>query len=278
MNVLFTSVEVIGLLLVVAAAWMYDGPPPQTAPVTETSVMAAAALLFFVYLGFEEVANLAEEARNPGRDLPFALFVSLAATTALYIAVALAALSLASPSELAASAAPLAAAIEKAWPRAAGLLSAIALFATANTVLITVIATSRVAFSMARDKEIPGGFAQLLPRRQTPWAAALLTCAMAAVLIPIGSVKMLAEMSSFAALAAFLAVNASLLVLRRRQPGRKRPFRVPFMLFGVPLPPVLAIVAIGVLLFHFEWQIYAAGAIALAVTAAAFAIRQMFRR
>ena len=278
MNVLFTSVEVIGLLLVVAAAWMYDGPPPQTAPVTETSVMAAAALLFFVYLGFEEVANLAEEARNPGRDLPFALFVSLAATTALYIAVALAALSLASPSELAASAAPLAAAIEKAWPRAAGLLSAIALFATANTVLITVIATSRVAFSMARDKEIPGGFAQLLLRRQTPWAAALLTCAMAAVLIPIGSVKILAEMSSFAALAAFLAVNASLLVLRRRQPGRKRPFRVPFGLFGVPLPPVLAIVSIGVLLFHFEWQIYAAGAIALAVTAAAFAARQMFRR
>ncbi|MET0721818.1 MAG: APC family permease, partial [Tardiphaga sp.] len=211
MNVLFTSVEVIGLLLVVAAAWMYDGPPPQTAPVTETSVMAAAALLFFVYLGFEEVANLAEEARNPSRDLPFALFVSLTATTALYIAVSFAALSLASPSELAASAAPLAAAIEKAWPRAAGLLSAIALFATANTVLITVIATSRVAFSMARDKEIPGGFAHLLPRRQTPWAAALLTCAMAAVLIPIGSVKMLAEMSSFAALAAFLAVNASLL-------------------------------------------------------------------
>ena len=278
MNVLFTSVEVIGLLLVVAAAWMYNGPPPQTAPVTEPSVMAAAALLFFVYLGFEEVANLAEEARNPGRDLPFALFVSLAATTALYIAVALAALSLASPSELAASAAPLAAAIEKAWPRAAGPLSAIALFATANTVLITVIATSRVAFSMARDKEIPGGFAQLLLRRQTPWAAALLTCAMAAVLIPIGSVKILAEMSSFAALAAFLAVNASLLVLRRRQPGRKRPFRVPFGLFGVPLPPVLAIVAIGVLLFHFEWQIYAAGAIALAVTAAAFAVRQMFRR
>jgi amino acid transporter len=185
--------------------------------------MAAAALLFFVYLGFEEVANLAEEARNPSRDLPFALFVSLAATTALYIAVALAALSLASPSELAASAAPLAAAIEKAWPRAAGLLSAIALFATANTVLITVIAASRVAFSMARDKEIPGGFARLLPRRQTPWAAALLTCAMAAVLIPIGSVKMLAEMSSFAALAAFLAVNASLLALRRGQPGRKRP-------------------------------------------------------
>ena len=161
MNVLFTSVEVIGLLLVVAAALMYEGSAPQIASVAEASVMAAAALLFFVYLGFEEIANLAEEARNPGRDLPVALFVSLAATTALYVAVSFAVLALASPSELAASDAPLATAIEKTWPRAAGLLSAIALFATANTVLITVIATSRVAFSMARDKEISGVFARL---------------------------------------------------------------------------------------------------------------------
>ena len=81
-----------------------------------------------------------------------------------------------------------------------------------------------------------------------------------------------------AALAAFFAVNASLIVLRRRLPGRKRPFRVPCMIWGVPVPPVLAIAAIGVLLFHFEWQIYSAGAIALAATAAAFAARQIFRR
>jgi amino acid transporter len=274
MNILFTSIEVFGLLLVVAAALMHEGPPPQQAAPGETSIMAAAAILFFVYLGFEEIANLAEEARNPARDLPIALFVSLAVTTALYIAVSFAALSLASPPELAASDAPLAAAIGKAWPGAATLLSAIALFATANTVLITVIASSRVAFSMARDKEIPAGFARLLPRRQTPWAAALLTCAMAAVLIPVGSVKMLAEMSSFAALAAFFAVNASLLVLRYRLPDRKRPFRVPVRLYGVPVPPVVAIAAITVLLFHFEWEIYAAGAAALAMTAAAFAVRK----
>jgi APA family basic amino acid/polyamine antiporter len=278
MNVLFTSVEVIGLLLVVAAAWMYNGPPPQTAPVTEPSVMAAAALLFFVYLGFEEVANLAEEARNPGRDLPFALFVSLAATTALYIAVALAALSLASPSELAASAAPLAAAIEKAWPRAAGLLSAIALFATANTVLITVIATSRVAFSMARDKEISSVFAQLLPVRQTPWIAAILAFAMAALLVPIGSVKILAEMSSFAALIAFFAVNVVLIVLRYRMPGLKRPFRVPLAIGRLPVLPILAIATIVLLLIHFEWQIYAAGGIALAVSAMSFGVRQWSRQ
>jgi APA family basic amino acid/polyamine antiporter len=240
--------------------------------------MAAAALLFFVYLGFEEIANLAEEVRNPGRDLPIALFVSLAVTTGLYVAVSFAVLSLAAPAELAASEAPLAVAVQKAWPGAASVLSAIALFATANTVLITVIATSRVAFSMARDKEISSVFARLLPVRQTPWIAAILTFAMAAVLVPIGSVKILAEMSSFAALVAFFAVNMALIVLRYRMPGHKRPFRVPLTIGRLPVLPVLAIASIVLLLIHFEWQIYVAGGLALAASALAFGFRQWSRQ
>jgi APA family basic amino acid/polyamine antiporter len=240
--------------------------------------MAAAALLFFVYLGFEEIANLAEEVRNPGHDLPTALFVSLAITTGLYIAVSFAVLSLATPSELAASDAPLAAAVQKAWPGAANALSAVALFATANTVLITVIATSRAAFSMARDKEIPSVFARLLPLRQTPWIAAILAFAMAALLVPIGSVKILAELSSFAALVAFFVVNVVLIVLRYRMPGHTRPFRVPGAVGRLPILPVAAIASIVLLLFNFELQIYAAGGIALASSALAFVVRRCFRR
>lgn len=190
----------------------------------------------------------------------------------------LAVLSLATPSELAASEAPLAAAIQRAWPNATTVLSAIALFATANTVLITVIATSRVAFSMARDKEIPSVFARLLPVRQTPWVAAILTFAMAALLVPIGSVKILAELSSFAALVAFLTVNVVLIALRYRMPDHKRPFRVPLAIGKLPLLPIVAIASIVLLLIHFEWQIYAAGGIALAASVLAFGIRQWFRR
>ena len=277
-NILFTSIEIVGLLLVILAALMSEVEVPAAAGAAESSVMAAAALLFFVYLGFEEIANLAEEVRNPGRDIPTALFVSLAVTTGLYIAVALAVVSLAAPSELASSEAPLAAAVQKVWPRAANVLSAIALFATANTVLITVIATSRLAFSMARDREIPSAFAQLLPARQTPWIAAILAFAMAAVLVPIGSVKILAEISSFAALVAFFAVNVVLIVLRYRMPGHKRPFRVPLAIGRLPLLPILAIAAIVLLLIHFEWQIYAAGGIALAASAMSFGVRQWFRK
>jgi amino acid transporter len=278
-NILFTSIEIVGLLLVIFAALMSEVEVPAAATMAaESSVMAAAALLFFVYLGFEEIANLAEEVRNPGRDIPTALFVSLAITTGLYVAVAFAVVSLAAPSELGTSEAPLAAAVQKVWPSAANVLSAIALFATANTVLITVIATSRLAFSMARDKEIPSAFAQLLPARQTPWIAAILAFAMAAVLVPIGSVKILAEMSSFAALVAFFAVNVALIVLRYRMPEHTRPFRVPLAIGRLPVLPILAIAAIVLLLIHFEWQIYAAGGIALAASAMSFGVRQWFRK
>lgn len=277
-NVVFTSIEIAGLALVVAVAFFADARPAQSpAPLTEPAVLAGAALLFFVYLGFENIANLSEEVRNPARDLPFALFVSLAVTTVLYVAVSFAALALATPAELAASQAPLAMVVQKAWPGADKLLGAIALFATANTVLITLIAMSRLAFSMARDREISGVFAKLLHVRQTPWTAALLMFAMAAVLLPTGSVKFLAEISSFAALVAFFAVNAALIALRYRMPARTRPFRVPFAIGKLPVLPVLALASIVLLLIHFDWQIHVAGVAALALSALAYAARQWSR-
>jgi amino acid transporter len=277
-NMLFTTIEVGGLVLVIVAALVAEPRPvAEAAAGAQPAVLAAAALLFFVYLGFEEVANLVEEVRNPARDLPVALFASIAITTALYVAVALAVVGIATPAELAGSQAPLATAIQKAWPQAANLLSAIALFATANTVLITLIAASRLLFSMARDREIPGIFAGLHKVRQTPWIAALLAFGMTAVLLPIGSVKILAELSSFAALAAFLAVNVALIVLRHRMPKHRRPFRVPLAVGRMPVLPLLAIGGIVLLLVHFEWQIYVAGAVALALSAAAFGARQWTR-
>jgi amino acid transporter len=185
---------------------------------------------------------------------------------------------MAAPAELAASEAPLATAIHTVWPGAGKLLSAIALFATANTVLITVIAASRLAFSMARDGEIHGFFAGVLSRRQTPWAASILTLVLAAALLPVGSVKLLAEMSSFAALVAFLAVNVVLIVLRYKLPHHPRPFRAPGAIGRLPVLPVLAIASIALLLIHFEWRIYLAGGIALALSVLAFLARHWLRR
>ena len=275
-NMLFTSIEVGGLLLVIAAGSAREASPPPPVE-AQPAIMAAAALLFFVYLGFEEIANLVEEVRQPARDIPLALFSSMAITTVLYVLVALAVVNMVAPIELATSGAPLATAMNSVWPRLVNVLSGIALFATANTVLITVIAASRLTFSMARDGEIHGVFAGLLRRRQTPWAAALLSLVMAAALLPIGSVRILAEMSSFAALVAFLTVNLALISLRFTHPHHPRPFRVPGAIGRMPVLPLAAIVSIVLLLIHFDWQIYAAGGIALVLSAIAFFVRWWVR-
>jgi amino acid transporter len=222
-NIVFTLIEVGGLCLVVVLGLSVDTFGQAVFALPHAGVLSGAAIIFFVYLGFDEVANLAEETRDPARDLLLALFSSIIATTVLYILVALAAAALTSPQVMAESHAPLAAAVAKSWPQAVGLLSAIALFATANTVLITMIAMSRLAYSMGRDRGIPSVFAQLLPATNTPWIAAVLALIMSVVLLPIGKLDVLAGLSSFAAILAFAVVNVVLIVLRYKLPDQQRP-------------------------------------------------------
>jgi len=274
-NILFTLVEVGGLVLVIAIGLRTEtfGEAVFTAP--HAGVLAGAAIIFFVYLGFEEIANLAEEVRDPARDLPLAIFLSIIVTTVLYVLVALAVVALATPAEISASAAPLATAVAKLWPQGTGVLSGIALFATANTVLITLIATSRLAFSMGRDGGLPPACAALLPGRKTPWIAAITTFALSAALLPIGKLDILAGLSSFAAILAFFAVNLSLIVLRYRRPEHPRPFRVPLAVGRLPILPVSAIAALGLLMTQFERAIYVAGAVALLLTAIVLVVRPL---
>lgn len=278
LNIVFTTIEVSGLLLVIAAGLTRPQiAEPLLAPDFHPGIIAAAAILFFVYLGFEEIANLAEEVHEPARDMPPAILWSIGITTLLYVLVSLSAIALVPPQELAASQAPLALAVDRVWPGTGGLLSAIALFATANTVLITMIAFSRLTFSMARDGEIPAAAAKLSQMRGTPWIASLVAFGISAALLPIEEIAILAGLSSFAALLAFIAVNVSLIALRYRHPGHRRPFRVPFNIGRLPLLPVVAIVSILFLLAYFEWKIYLAGGIALALSVLAYLARALLR-
>ena len=157
------------------------------------------------------------------------------------------------------------------------MLSAIAIFATANTVLISLIASSRLAFSMGRDGEILSIFGTLLPARDTPWIAATLMLVMSMALVPIGNVKILAELSSFAALLAFLAVNLALITARYRLPDLSRPFRVPLTIGRMPLLPLAAIASLCLLLINFDWEIYVAGFGTLVFSGLAFLTRKLWR-
>jgi basic amino acid/polyamine antiporter, APA family len=277
-NILFTCIEVGGLLLVIAAGLMKGTVAADTWAPLHPGAIEAAAVLFFVYLGFEQIANLSEEVRHPSRDIPRAIFLSIGVTTVLYVLVALAVLAVASPAELAGSAAPLAVVMQHTWPQAGPLMSGIALFATANTVLITMIASSRLLFSMGRDGIIHQAFAALTKERQTPAVAACLSLAAAAILVPLGSLATLAGVSSFAALLAFLAANIALIVLRFSAPDHHRPFRVPLSIGRMPLLPLAAIGCIGLLLSHFAAGIYFAGAAALIAAVTIYGLQALWRR
>jgi amino acid transporter len=241
-NTAFTLLEAGGLVLFIVIGASSERFGAAVAAMPEWGVVPGAALVFFSFLGFENIANLAEEAKQPARDLPRAIFLSLAIATLLYVLVALAAVALLSADELAAASAPLADAARQRSQRLAGALGGIALFATANTALVSVLVSSRVIFGIAREGELPQRLAALLPGRKTPWLAVLAVALVCAALVPFGKVGVVASLSSFASLLAFAAVNVALIVLRYREPELKRPFRVPFTIGRFPILPGLGVV------------------------------------
>jgi basic amino acid/polyamine antiporter, APA family len=277
-NVVFTLLEVVGLVAFIVLGATQPEFGQGVGQVETGGLMAAAALLFFAYLGFEDIVNLAEEAREPTRDVPRAIFVSVGTTTVLYIGVALAAVALIDPRELAASAAPLTTAAAQASPVVAKALGIVALFATANTALIALLAGSRLAFGMVREGDLPAFLGRVRAGASAPWTAALLLGAVAAALVPLGGVAAVASLASFAALVAFVIVNGSLVVLRYREPGRKRPFRVPLSVGRLPVFPVLGLASAGLLLFHFDAATYIGGAAALTAALLLFVARRFWRR
>lgn len=260
-NIAFTAIEAGGLVLFIALGATSEGFGAALAEAPSSAVLPGAALVFFSFLGFENVANLAEEAKQPQRDLPRAILASLAIASLLYVGVAVAAVALLPPEQLSATQAPLADAARSHSPRLAGVLGGIALFATANTALVSMLVASRVVFGIAREGDLPRALAALLPRRKTPWVALLSVAAVSGVLLPFGTVAVVASLSSFAALLAFASVNAALIALRRREPERERRFRVPGEVAGVPLLPALGAIATLAIATQLERTALVAGGI-----------------
>lgn len=272
-NVVFTILEAGGLVLFAGLGATTGSFGSALAATPTLGVLSGAALVFFSFLGFENIANLAEEAKEPKRDVPRAIFLSLGISTILYILVALAAVALLPSEQLAVAQAPLADAARARSTGIAGALGGIALFATANTALVSMLVASRVVFGIARAGEIPKVMAAVLQGRKTPWVATIVVTAVAAALIPFGKVGVVASISSFASLLAFAAVNVALIVLRYREPGHERPFRVPGAIGRFPvLPAVGAAATIGI-----ATQLDAAAIVSGLVALAAFAVYALWR-
>jgi APA family basic amino acid/polyamine antiporter len=144
--------------------------------------------------------------------------------------------------------------------------------------LIALVAGSRMARSLAREGDLPKVVAAVRGRHGTPWAAAILLGAVALALLPVGGVSAVASLSSFAALLAFVVVNAAVVVLRFRRPRADRPFRVPLAVGRFPVLPALALASALLLLSHFDVATYVGGAVALAATLLAHGVRALVTR
>lgn len=262
-NIVFTLIEAAGLLALIVVGARDPGFGHAFTTPPHAGVLGGAALIFFAYLGFEEIANLAEETRWPGRDLPRAILIAVAISTTLYILTAVASVALLEPARLAASASPLAEAMQVGAPRLAGALAGVALFATANTALITIMAASRLLFAMARGGDAPPLLARTLARRQTPALAILLVALGTLVCLPWGGVGLVGSVASLMALVTFAAVNAAVVRLRFTHPEAARPFRVPLAWQRVPVPALLGLGVVVLLLTAFEPLAYGVAAAAL---------------
>lgn len=258
-NVIFTVIEVTGLGLFIYLG-MQNSKFGDVLSVTPTfATLSSAALIIFAFFGFENTVNLIEETKKPERNVPLAILISLGISTTLYILVALAALAMMPPDELAQSNAVLKDAAMLASPKMAGALGGIALFSTANTALIALVTTSRILFGMASDKALPASLSKVTKKSRSPWIAAIAVLSVALLLIPIGQIEILASVSSFATMICFIAINLALVMLRLDQPDQARPFRVPLSIKKIPIFPTFGALLALVFCFQFEAIVYAIG-------------------
>lgn len=229
----FTLIEVGGLVIIIAAAAVSDMPvpPPQVPPLSPqiwSGIAFASLLAFFAFIGFEDLVNVAEEAKNPERDLPKAMALTLVISTVLYVAVATIAVAVVAPKDLAASGAPLALVFQKVAHVSPATISVIAIVATLNTILAQLTMVSRVVYGMAQQGDLPKTLGAVNAVTQTPLLATWITVAVALVLSLLVPIERLAEGTSVATLAVFASVNLSLIAMKRQQqPAPGGYFRVP---------------------------------------------------
>ncbi len=263
-----TVLEVGGLFVVVAVGLPHVGEVDLLAmPHGFGGVSAAAALIFFAFIGFEEIVQLAEEATDPARTVPRAVVLSISIATLLYVLVAVAAVSVIGAEALAASRAPLADVAQAAqgWHVGSGI-AVVALFSTANTVLVVLLSASRLLYGMGEDGALPAVFGRVSERLGTPVFATLVTSGAAAgIALAVGDIGTVASLTNFSLFLTFLLVNASTIALRFREPDLPRPFRLPFSVARVPVISLLGIVSVLALMARTDWTAVALGVGVLAV-------------
>jgi basic amino acid/polyamine antiporter, APA family len=265
-NALMVAIKGAAILFFIAAGATFVKPENWSPfmPYGFSGVMAAAAVVFFAYIGFDAVSTTAEEAQNPQRDLPIGIIASLVICTLLYLLVAgilsgivpviqyrnaadaLQGVPSVTPEQaqqfLNAPVAYALAVINQDW--AAGLVSAGAVAGITSVLLVMLMSQPRIFFAMSRDRLLPQGVSKVHPRFGTPYITTIITCVIVALVAGLTQIQVVGEMTSIGTLFAFVVVCAAVLRLRQTRPDAPRPFRVPFG----PVFPILGILSCAYLM------------------------------
>ncbi|HQJ49173.1 MAG TPA: amino acid permease [Verrucomicrobiota bacterium] len=228
---------IIFFFLLVGAFYVQPANWTPFAPHGFRGISMGAAIIFFAYIGFDAVSTVAEETRQPQRNMPIGILASLVVCTVLYIAVAGVLTGMAPAAQLG-TAEPLATAFAARgihW--AAGIVALGAVVATTSVLFVFQLGQPRILFSMARDRLLPDWAARVHPRFRTPHITTILTGVLVAGFAGVSNINEVVELCNIGTLFAFVLVAAGILILRRAEPNRPRPFRTPW----VPWVPLGAI-------------------------------------
>jgi APA family basic amino acid/polyamine antiporter len=233
----FVKIGVVLVFLAVGATYVKPENWQPFMPNGLEGVTVGAAIIFFAYIGFDAVSTAAEETKNPQRDIPFGIIASLVICTVLYVAIVLVLTGVMKWSELGVPD-PLAVALQAIhadW--FAGIVAFGAVMSMTSVLLVFQLGQPRIFFSMARDGLLPPWAASVHPRFKTPHVTTIITGVLVAVPSLFFNIDEMVSLTNIGTFFAFILVSAGIIVLRRSDPSRPRPFRMPL----VPWLPAICI-------------------------------------
>jgi APA family basic amino acid/polyamine antiporter len=243
-NTVLVGIKTLVLIVFVVAGAAYVNRanltpfvPPNTGEFGHfgwSGILRGAGVMFFAYIGFDAVSTAAQEAKNPGRDMPIGILGSLVICTAIYVLVAIVLLGIVPYAQLNV-ADPLAVGIDATGLRwLSPVIKVAALFGLFSTMLVTLLAQTRIFYSMSRDGLLPPLFSAVHPRFRTPHISTMLTGTIIALVAGLTPISVLSQLVSIGTLLAFVLVSIGVIILRRTAPDVPRPFRTPM----VPFVPI----------------------------------------
>ncbi len=268
-NIVATLIEISGLLIIIFLGLGFLTNFTVNLSITHLTanfypILATAALIFFAFIGFEDIVNISEETKKAKKIIPKALVIAIFITTIIYVLVAVSSLSILGHEALAASNAPLA---DVAAAAAGGemlyIMSVIAMVSTINTVLLMMVVASRFVYGMSRWKVLPKKLSKIHKKRRTPYISVFLVGLLASVITLGGDILSIAEITTMSIFIIFILVNASAIKLRFSMPNKKREFRSPINIGKVPTLAVLGLITSVGILFYFPVRTWIAEAIVI---------------